>query len=401
MACNSTVLLLCVGTFCLLTVLITMTAYITTPDYYYGSSSGDLYDIRRYVSKKETRNIIADSVPVLRIRWGSYAENDTISAIPLVYNGTIYISSWNGYIKAVNPMGGLTIWKKSLKELAGLNNSTSSTTGFVVDLTVSRTTPIIACDLLIVTIFGPAVVVAVNRLTGELVWLTKLSSNVASVITTSGTYYQGSIYIGISCLEESLSIKQFEYCCTFRGSFFKLNAQTGAVLWQTFMLPDNGGKTGEYAGAAIWGSNPTIDTYRNLVYIATGNLYSVPMRIRQCHEQLNNQTTSSSNTNKCMEPEDYSNTIMALDLDFGKIKWFRKIGGWFFAYCNNELSILNCGSEPHPIDNEFSEAPMVLRDIDYPNGTKRDVVNVLQKRTGFVLALDRDNGNILGYTPDV
>ncbi|PON40409.1 PQQ-dependent membrane bound dehydrogenase, glucose/quinate/shikimate-related [Trema orientale] len=399
MACNSTVLLLCVGTFCLVTALITITAYITTPDYYYGSSSGDLYNIRRDISKRETRNIIADSVPDLRIRWGSYAENDTISAIPLVYNGTIYISSWNGYIKAVNPMGGLTIWKKSLKELAGLNNSTSSSIGFVVDLTVSRTTPIIACDLLIVTIYGPAVVVAVNRLTGELVWSTKLSSNVASVITTSGTYYQGSIYIGISCLEEGLGIKQFEYCCTFRGSFFKLNAQTGAVLWQTFTLPDNGGKTGEYAGAAIWGSSPSIDKVRNHVYIATGNLYSAPLRIRQCQEQQNNQTTPTSSTDKCVEPENHSKSIMALDLESGKIIWYRQLGGWFFAYCDNELSILNCRSEPHPTDNDFSEAPMVLRDIDYPNGTKRDVVDVLQKRTGFVLALDRDNGNILGYTP--
>ncbi|PON35428.1 PQQ-dependent membrane bound dehydrogenase, glucose/quinate/shikimate-related [Parasponia andersonii] len=408
MACNG-IFLLCLGTFCLLTVIITITTFITAPEYHskthnkdsqnllnHGSSSSDFYNIRRYSSNKEiTTKISPDSVPNLRLKLQSYAEKDETSAIPAFYNGTLYYPTWGGYIKAVNILGGSIIWKKSLKELAGLDNSTR----FVVDLTVSRTTPTIACDLLIVGIYGPAVVVAVNRSTGELVWSTQLSSNAASVITMSGTYYQGSFYIGTSCLEESLSIQQFEYCCTFRGSFFKLNAQTGAVSWQTFMLPDNGGETGEYAGAAICGSSPSIDKCRNLVYIAAGDLYSAPLRIRQCHEQQNNQTTTTCNIIKCVEPEDYSNSIMALDLDFGKIKWFRKLGGWFFVYCNNELSILNCRSEPRPDLNEFSEAPMVLRDIDYPNGTKRDVVFVLQQRTGFALALDRDYGDILWYKP--
>ncbi|GLU11127.1 hypothetical protein SLE2022_278930 [Rubroshorea leprosula] len=101
----------------------------------------------------------------------------------------------------------------------------------------------------------------------------KLDSHPAGVITMSGTYHKGYFYVGISSLESELSIEQ---CCTLRGSFVKLDGRSGKILWQTFMLPDNFGKTGEYTGAAIWGSSPPIDTYRNLVYIATGNLYSVP-----------------------------------------------------------------------------------------------------------------------------
>ncbi|RXH89527.1 hypothetical protein DVH24_031884 [Malus domestica] len=42
------------------------------------------------------------------------------------------------------------------------------------------------------------------------------------------------------------------------------------------MLLDNHGELGQYAGAAIWGSGPSIDVHRKHVYIATGNVYSVP-----------------------------------------------------------------------------------------------------------------------------
>ena len=55
-----------------------------------------------------------------------------------------------------------------------------------------------------------------------------------------------SFYVGTSSLEEGLSIEQ---CCIFRGSLSKLDIKTGALLWQTFTLPDNHGERGEYAGA--------------------------------------------------------------------------------------------------------------------------------------------------------
>lgn len=55
--------------------------------------------------------------------------------------------------------------------------------------------------------------------------------------------------MGVSSLEELLPATQ---CCTFRGSLVKLNVRTGAIQWQTYTLPDNGGRLGGYSGAAIW-----------------------------------------------------------------------------------------------------------------------------------------------------
>ncbi|PON35421.1 PQQ-dependent membrane bound dehydrogenase, glucose/quinate/shikimate-related [Parasponia andersonii] len=382
-------LTLSLRTFCLLMIINTASAVSnwhkdTHQDWL--NHGGDLYN-RRYANK-ETK-ISPATASKLRLKWEFYAGKD-ITATPAIFNGTLYFPSWNGYLNAVKASDGSLIWKKSLEKLTGLN-----ATGLVanVNWTVSRATPTIAGDLLIVGIYGPAVVIAVKRSTGELVWSTQLSSNVAGVITMSGTYYQGSFYVGTASLEEGLSIQQ---CCTFRGSFFKLNATNGAVLWQTFTLPDNGGKTGEYAGAAIWGSSPSIDKVRNHVYIATGNLYSAPLRIRQCQGQQNNQTTPTSSTDKCVEPENHSNSIMALDLDSGKIIWYRQLGGydvWFFA-CNN-LSTPNCPPGPNP-DADFSEAPVMLT-IDHLNRTKRDIVVAVQK-SGFAWALDRDNGDLIWFT---
>ncbi|KAF4376660.1 hypothetical protein F8388_025531, partial [Cannabis sativa] len=307
-----------------------------------------------------------------------------VTVTPAIFNGTLYFTSWNGYIYAAKASDGSLIWEKNLGHLTGLN-----ATGLITNAnwTVSRSTPTIAGDLLIVGIYGPAVVIAVERSTGDLVWSTQLSTNVFGL---------SLFYVGTSSLEEGLSVQQ---CCTFRGSFFKLNATNGAVLWETFMLPENGGKTGGYAGAAIWGSSPCIDKIRSHVYIATGNLYSAPLRIQQCQEQQNNETlgnNSSSIIDKCIEPENHSNSIMALDLDSGKIKWYRQLGGydvWFFA-CNN-LSTPNCPPGPNP-DADFSEAPMMLT-INDVNQTKRDVVVAVQK-SGFAWALDRNNGALVWFT---
>ncbi|KAK1552165.1 hypothetical protein Q3G72_011627 [Acer saccharum] len=90
--------------------------------------------------------------------------------------------------------------------------------------------------------------------------------------------WERSFYVDTSSQEEGLSIQQ---CCTFRDSFCKLDVETGKILWKTFMLPYNNGKTGAYAGAAFWGSSPSIDIHRNHVYIATGNLYSAPPHIEE------------------------------------------------------------------------------------------------------------------------
>lgn len=141
-------------------------------------------------------------------------------------------------------------------------------------------------------------------------------------------------------------------------------------------------------------AHPLTRLYRNLIFIASGNLYSVPLHARQCQERENNQTTPT-HPEECLDPESHSESILALDLDSGTIKWYRQLGGydvWFVA-----CSLINFTSPDCPIlgpnpDADFGEAPMMLS--IHVNGTKKDIVVAAQK-SGFAWASDRDNGSLI------
>ncbi|KAJ7974436.1 Translation factor GUF1-like, mitochondrial [Quillaja saponaria] len=145
---------------------------------------GDLYN-RRYANK-ETK-ISPATVSSLSLNLEFYAGGD-ITATPAIFDGTLYFPSWNGYIYAVKASNGSLIWRQNLQKLTGFNN-----TGFILNAnsTVSRSTPAIAGNLLIVGINGPGAVIALKRSTGKLVWSTKLDNHNRNLITMSGTYYKG------------------------------------------------------------------------------------------------------------------------------------------------------------------------------------------------------------------
>ncbi|KAL2958923.1 hypothetical protein AAZX31_18G237700 [Glycine max] len=308
---------------------------------------GDIYN-RRYASMEH--KISVETFSNLSLKWEFYAGKD-ITATPAIFDGTLYFPCWNGNIFAVRAKYGSLVWKQNLGNLTGL-----SATGFVagVNWTVARATPTIAeDDLLIVGIYGPAVVIAVKRSTGDLVWETRLDSHNSSVVTMSRTYLRG---------------------------FSKLDIESGAILWQTYTIPDNHGEKGEYSGAAVWGSSPPIDASRNHIYIATGNLYTAPLDILECQEKENNVTQPT-------HPDEYD----------GSIKWYHPLGGfdvWFVSCLNLSIPSINCPPGPSP-DADFGEAPMMLT-IDV-NGTKQDVVVAVQK-SGFAWALHRDDGKLIWST---
>lgn len=122
----------------------------------------------------------------LRLKW-KFDTGKDITATPAIFKGTIYFPSWDGNIYAVKQSDGSLVWKQNLQEITGLKPA-----GFILsnNWTVSRTTPaIVDDDLLVFGIYAPAVVIAVKRETGKLVWLTKLDSHPRGLITMSGTFH--------------------------------------------------------------------------------------------------------------------------------------------------------------------------------------------------------------------
>jgi len=136
------------------------------------------------------KKISVETVSNLSLKWKFKAGQD-ITATPAIFDGILYFPSWNGNIYAVRTEDGSLVWKQNLQNLTGV-----SATGFVpgVNWTVSRATPTIADHgLVLFGIYGPALVIALKRSTGELVWNTRLDSHNTSAISTSGTYYNGSV----------------------------------------------------------------------------------------------------------------------------------------------------------------------------------------------------------------
>ncbi|XP_018732841.2 polyvinylalcohol dehydrogenase [Eucalyptus grandis] len=105
-----------------------------------------------------------------------------------------------------------------------------------------------------------------------------------------------------------------------RGSLVKLNILPGAILWQTYTLPDNGGELRGYDGACIWGSSPAIDPKRRLAYVATGNHYTAPAKVQECQARQNNQTIPPTAPDQCIGPDVNFNSIIAFEMESGRIR---------------------------------------------------------------------------------
>jgi polyvinyl alcohol dehydrogenase (cytochrome) len=225
-------------------------------------------------------------------------------------------------------------------------------------------------------------VIALDRETGTLRWMTQVESHPAAIITGSPVVFDGVVYIGVSSTEESLARNPAYPCCSFRGSIVALDAKSGAILWKTFDMPDNGGRTGGYSGGAVW-QPPAIDPKRGTLFIGTGNNYTAPADVEACQN-----TTPTAN---CAADDDFFDTALALDLKTGQIKWAKRLEGvdtWTVA-CH-----LPPGTNPNcPVPGS--------QDFDFGGAGPNlvgDFVGFGQK-SGIYWALDRDNGDIIWSTP--
>jgi len=251
------------------------------------------------------------NVNKLATQW-AFTTGSGVSATPIVAGDAVYFADWAGNLYAVDKRSGRQIWSHQISEYDGVAGA------------ISRVSPVVNGDELILgdienssTTHAGANVIALDRKNGALRWITQVDSHPAAVITGSPVVFGNIVYQGVSSNEEGLATDPAYPCCTFRGSVVALNATTGAILWKTYDMPDNGGKPGGYSGGAIWQS-PAIDPGRGLLYVGTGNNYSVPASVEAC------QAKAIANHNAdadCTVPDDYFDTAMALELTTGRARW--------------------------------------------------------------------------------
>jgi polyvinyl alcohol dehydrogenase (cytochrome) len=318
-----------------------------------------------------------ENVGALTLKW-AFTTGGDVSATPAVHNGTVYFPDWAGNFYAVNAETGALQW----------SNTVSSWTGVAGDY--ARDDPAIFGDYLILGdhagslatwtpaggLSGPgAWVTAVNRLTGAVLWTTKVDSFPAAFITGSPVIHHGVVYVGVASGEEHTASTPGYPCCSSSGSVVALGLEHGKILWKTYMVPSG------YSGGSVWGSTPVIDVARNSIYVGTGNNFSVPDFVETCFANNNNNPY-------CAASNDYFDSVVALDLTTGQVKW--ATGASYYDAWNS--SCIQGGAacpSPQGPDYDFGGSG--------PNMLGPNLLGIGQK-SGIYWALDPDNGNVVWQT---
>jgi polyvinyl alcohol dehydrogenase (cytochrome) len=331
--------------------------------------------------------ISAQSAPSLAMKWKFDAAGD-ISATPAVVAGQVYVPDWAGMLYRIDATTGTPVWSRSIAAILGDASDAGpvdyeggtingSAPGLLANpILASRGTPVVAGNLVVFGIASnqAAYLVAVDKDTGTLVWQTLLDPHPAAIISSSPVVDGGRVYIGVSSSEEGFPYSIPGYtCCSFRGSAVAVDLATGKIVWQTHTIDDSvyfapDGGTSGYAGGAVWSGTPAIDHKRNQVYITSGNNYAVP-----------------AEAGTPIPDGDRIESILALDLDNGAVKWSSRMTS------GDVWSLENIGAH----DYDFGCGANLFQATIA--GVTRDVVGAGQK-SGVYWAVDPDTGNVLWKT---
>ncbi|WP_432992396.1 PQQ-binding-like beta-propeller repeat protein [Dactylosporangium sp. CA-233914] len=238
----------------------------------------------------------------LGLAW-SYTTRGDVSATPAVAGGAVYFPDWGGYFHKVDAASGAVIWSRAVSSYVGGSGTV-----------VSRTSPVVAGDTVYIGTQAGARVLAIDTATGNLRWNVAADPHPRAVLTGGAVYYDGVLYQGVSSDEFSLASNTAYDCCTFRGSLVALDAATGAQRWKSYTLPDQGPGGDIYSGASVWGTTPSIDPATNSVFIGTGQNYSIPRSATDCQN-------AGGTPQQCMPAWNAKDSIVAMDLTTGAIKW--------------------------------------------------------------------------------
>lgn len=309
----------------------------------------------------QAAGLSASDVPRLKLKWAfGFPGATTGGTQPVVVNGRLYIGNAMGDVFSLDAKSGCVHWLVQVD--AGVRSA----------MTVAK---VEGHDGLLV-LFGDqaANVYALDANTGKQIWKQKVDTHPRAIVTGAPTLYQNRLYVPVSSREESQVANPKYPCCEFRGSMVALNAVDGKLIWKTWTIDEVAKPIGKNSigtqlygpsGVPIWNA-PTIDPDRNVLYIGTGNNYSIPATAE-------------------------SDAIVAFDLDSGAIRWTSQVAAddvWNSSCRTKEEQPYTCPDKDAP-DTDFGNSP-VLTTV---NG--KDLL-IAGNKLGLVYAFDPDNqGKIL------
>jgi alcohol dehydrogenase (cytochrome c) len=261
---------------------------------------------------------------------------------PIVVDGVLYGTGQNDRAFAIDARTGRPIWRYQ----RNLPDKLQPCCGMV-----NRGMAILGTRLFVATL--DAHLIALDTKTGNILWdVTAADYHKAYTFTVAPLAVKNEVIVGVSGGEYGV-----------QGFIDAYDAATGRRLWRFNTVPSPGepgdetwsGESWKTGGAPAWITG-TYDPELNLVYWPTGN----PAPSNYGEERGGDNL--------------YSNSIVALDADTGKLKWY-------FQFTPHDL-----------YDYDATQVP-VLIDANWEGHPRKLLVQA--NRNGFFYVLDRVDGKFL------
>ncbi len=290
----------------------------------------------------------------LQLQWAfQQRSTEKFEATPLVVDGTMYLTQAPNDIVAMDAATGELKWIYSYSPSREARPCCGR---------VNRGVAISGTTLYMATI--DAHLVAVNAATGKLLWDKEIAKAEAGyAMTHAPLIIKDKVIVGTAGAEFGI-----------RGFIAAYDVNTGNELWRFYTIPGKGepgnetwaGDSWMHGGASVWVTG-SYDPETNLTYWGVGN------------------PGPDYNSDKRGGDNLYSDCVVALDADTGKLKWY-------FQFT------------PHDdFDYDAVQVP-VLANINWPDVSGRPQprkVMLWANRNGFFYAIDRVTGKFLKGTPFV
>ena len=287
----------------------------------------------------------------LKPAWSYTLPHPSLQTTPLVADGVMYVTAPN-QVCALDSATGREIWCWNRTRNDARKISGDAAKG------AQRGAALLGDRVYFAT--DDAHVVALNRLTGALVWQVFLPTDtVGAYGSTAAPLVVGDLVVtGIAGGDSPLL-----------GFIVALKASTGEEVWRFRTIPRRGekaaetwgGKDIEHGGGATWLTG-SFDPQTDTIYWPTGNPYPDTDGTNRAGDNL------------------YTNCVLALDAKTGKLKWH-------FQFT------------PHDLWDWDATEPLVLVDTNFKGRPRKLLLQA--NRNGYFYVLDRTTGEFLLGTPFV
>jgi len=289
--------------------------------------------------------ITPDNVKNLELQWVFQARSlEKFEATPLVVDGVMYTVQAPNDIVALDAVTGRIFWIYSYRPSQDARPCCGR---------VNRGLAILGDTLFMATIDSH--LIAVDAKSGGLLWnVTVAEAKAGYAMTLAPLVIKDKVIVGTAGGEYGV-----------RGFIAAFDAGTGNEAWRFYTIPGPGEPGHEtwpansdawlHGGASVWVTG-SYDPEMNLTYWGIGNP----------GPDWNSDDRAGDNL--------YSDSVVALDADTGKLKWYYQF-------------------TPHDdFDYDATQVP-VLADMEWQGKSRK--VMMWANRNGFFYVLDRTNGQFL------